>query len=70
MTTSCLGLTDTVQPIVDELLKLPNGIILITGPTGNGKSTTLCAFLNKMNQAHRRIVTIEDPVEYKMPGIV
>ncbi len=70
MTTSRLGLTDTVQPVVDELLKLPNGIILITGPTGSGKSTTLYAFLSEMNQAHRRIVTIEDPVEYKMPGIV
>ncbi len=70
MTTSRLGLMDTVQPIVDELLKLPNGIILITGPTGSGKSTTLYAFLTELNQTHRRIVTIEDPVEYKMPGVV
>lgn len=70
MTISRLGLTDTVQPVVEELLKLPNGIILITGPTGSGKSTTLYAFLSEMNQTHRRIVTIEDPVEYKMPGVV
>ncbi len=70
MTISRLGLTDTVKPVVDELLKLPNGIILITGPTGSGKSTTLYAFLSEMNQTHRRIVTIEDPVEYKMPGMV
>lgn len=68
MTLNRLGLTDTVRPVVDELLKLPNGIILITGPTGSGKSTTLYAFLSEMNQTHRRIVTIEDPVEYKMPG--
>ena len=65
-----LGMADTVRPIVDELLKLPNGIILITGPTGSGKSTTLYAFLTQLNQTHRRIVTIEDPVEYKMPGVL
>ena len=65
-----LGMTDNVRPVVDELLKLPNGIILITGPTGSGKSTTLYAYLTELNQAHRRIVTIEDPVEYKMPGVV
>lgn len=65
-----LGMTDTIRPVVDELLKLPNGIILITGPTGSGKSTTLYAFLSQLNQTHRRIVTIEDPVEYKMPGIL
>jgi general secretion pathway protein E len=65
-----LGMADTVRPVVDELLKLPNGIILITGPTGSGKSTSLYAFLNQLNDTHRRIVTIEDPVEYKMPGVV
>jgi general secretion pathway protein E len=70
VTVNRLGLTDNIRPVVDELLKLPNGIILITGPTGSGKSTTLYAFLTDLNQTHRRIVTIEDPVEYKMPGIV
>lgn len=70
MTLKRLGMMDTVLPVVEELLKLPNGIILITGPTGSGKSTTLYAFLSELNQTHRRIVTIEDPVEYKMPGIV
>jgi type II secretory ATPase GspE/PulE/Tfp pilus assembly ATPase PilB-like protein len=65
-----LGFTDTIKPVIDELLKLPNGIILITGPTGSGKSTTLYAFLSELNQTHRRIVTIEDPVEYKLPGAV
>lgn len=65
-----LGFTDTIRPVIDELLKLPNGIILITGPTGSGKSTTLYAFLSQLNQAHRRIVSIEDPVEYKIPGVV
>ena len=70
VTLNRLGLTDTVRPVIEELLKLPNGIILITGPTGSGKSTSLYAFLTELNQTHRRIVTIEDPVEYKMPGVV
>lgn len=70
VTLSRLGLNDSIRPIIDELLKLPNGIILITGPTGSGKSTSLYAFLTELNQTHRRIVTIEDPVEYKMPGVV
>ena len=70
VTIECLGMADTIRPVVDELLKLPNGIILITGPTGSGKSTTLYAFLTQLSQTHRHIVTIEDPVEYKMPGIL
>ncbi|MBK8093318.1 MAG: type II/IV secretion system protein [Verrucomicrobiaceae bacterium] len=70
VTLNRLGLTDSLRPVVEELLKLPNGIILITGPTGSGKSTSLYAFLTELNQTHRRIVTIEDPVEYKMPGVI
>jgi type II secretory ATPase GspE/PulE/Tfp pilus assembly ATPase PilB-like protein len=52
------------------LLKKPNGIVLVTGPTGSGKSTTLYTFLSQLNTEHRRIVTIEDPVENKLPGVV
>jgi type II secretory ATPase GspE/PulE/Tfp pilus assembly ATPase PilB-like protein len=55
---------------VELLLKKPNGILLITGPTGSGKSTTLYTFLSQLNTEHRRIVTIEDPVEHKLPGVV
>jgi type II secretory ATPase GspE/PulE/Tfp pilus assembly ATPase PilB-like protein len=55
---------------VEALLKKPNGIILITGPTGSGKSTSLYTFLSQLNTEHRRIVTIEDPVEHKLPGVV
>ena len=55
---------------VEVLLKKPNGIVLITGPTGSGKSTTLYTFLSQLNTEHRRIVTIEDPVEHKLPGVV
>jgi type IV pilus assembly protein PilB len=47
----------------------PYGTILVTGPTGSGKSTTLYATLNILNEAHRNIITVEDPVEYRMPGI-
>jgi general secretion pathway protein E len=52
------------------LLALPNGIILVTGPTGCGKSSTLYAFLRQLNTEERRIVTIEDPVENKLDGVV
>ncbi len=55
---------------IETLLKKPNGIILVTGPTGSGKSTTLYTFLSQLNTEHRRIVTIEDPVENKLPGVV
>jgi general secretion pathway protein E/type IV pilus assembly protein PilB len=55
---------------VRNLLALPNGIVLITGPTGSGKSTTLYTFLASLNTKDRRIVTIEDPVENKIPGVV
>jgi general secretion pathway protein E/type IV pilus assembly protein PilB len=49
---------------------MPNGIVLLTGPTGCGKSTTLYTFLASLNTKERRIVTIEDPVEYKLPGVI
>jgi general secretion pathway protein E len=51
------------------VLDLPHGIILVTGPTGSGKTTTLYAALGKINNADLKIVTIEDPVEYQMRGI-
>ena len=53
----------------DELIKNPHGVILITGPTGSGKSTTLYAMLGELNQTSTNIITVEDPVEYTMPGI-
>ncbi len=55
---------------IEALLKKPNGIVLVTGPTGSGKSTTLYTFLSQLNTEQRRIVTIEDPVEHKLPGVV
>lgn len=65
VTLTRLGLTDTVRPVIDELLKLPNGIILITGPTGSGKSTTLASMIDFINATSRRnIVTVEEPIEF------
>jgi type IV pilus assembly protein PilB len=52
-----------------ELIKKPNGIILVTGPTGSGKSTTLYAALNILNSTEKKIMTIEDPVEYRLDGV-
>lgn len=53
-----------------SLVRIPNGIVLVTGPTGSGKSTTLYTFLSMLNTQERRIVTIEDPVEHKLPGVM
>jgi general secretion pathway protein E len=59
-----------VERQIETLLKLPNGIILITGPTGSGKSTSLYSFLSEINHPDRRIVTVEDPVENKLTGVM
>ncbi|MDG2124304.1 MAG: GspE/PulE family protein [Verrucomicrobiales bacterium] len=67
---AALGLDERMEAKVKELLALPNGIILVTGPTGSGKSTTLYTFLRQLNTEERRIVTIEDPVEHKLDGVV
>ncbi|MEY4489929.1 MAG: hypothetical protein RIQ79_2437, partial [Verrucomicrobiota bacterium] len=63
-----LGMTQAEQAIIGKVLDYPHGIILVTGPTGSGKSTSLNAFLRKINSPDLRIVTIEDPVEYEVPG--
>jgi type II secretory ATPase GspE/PulE/Tfp pilus assembly ATPase PilB-like protein len=65
-----LGLNKAHRQTIETLLAKPNGIVLVTGPTGSGKSTTLYTFLSQLNSVHRRIVTIEDPVENKLPGVV
>ncbi|HZJ16576.1 MAG TPA: GspE/PulE family protein [Chthoniobacteraceae bacterium] len=65
-----LGMNDALEARIRSLLALPNGIILVTGPTGCGKSSTLYAFLRELNTEERRIVTIEDPVENKLDGVV
>src|ERR1700761_9066562 len=65
-----LGLDKVSQGRIRHLLAMPNGIVLLTGPTGCGKSTTLYTFLSSLNTKERRIVTVEDPVEYKLPGVI
>tara|TARA_R110002096_G_scaffold54517_13_gene140607 strand:- start:12239 stop:13972 length:1734 start_codon:yes stop_codon:yes gene_type:complete len=65
-----LGLIEAHQKTIDQLLKEPNGIVLVTGPTGSGKSTTLYTFLSALNDGSHRIVTVEDPVEHKLPGVI
>ncbi len=64
-----LGFLSDDEATFEELIKLPDGIILVTGPTGSGKTTTLYACLNYINKPDKKIITVEDPVEYEMPGI-
>ncbi len=63
-----LGLSDADQQQIKRVLAYPHGIILVTGPTGSGKSTSLNAFLRQINSTDLRIVTVEDPIEYEVPG--
>ncbi|MFO7820840.1 MAG: ATPase, T2SS/T4P/T4SS family [Lentisphaeria bacterium] len=64
-----LGLMADDTATVERILGLPDGLFLVTGPTGSGKTTSLYAFLNNLNQPTRKIITVEDPVEYEVPGI-
>jgi len=63
-----LGMDQEEQAIVNRMLRSPHGILLVTGPTGSGKSTSLNAFLRQINSTDLRIVTVEDPIEYEVPG--
>jgi type II secretory ATPase GspE/PulE/Tfp pilus assembly ATPase PilB-like protein len=65
-----LQMEPKLQESIQELLAKPNGIVLVTGPTGCGKSTTLYTFLSQLNTNERRVVTVEDPVENKLRGVV
>jgi general secretion pathway protein E len=64
-----LGLAPQVIHQLEAALQLPNGIVLVTGPTGSGKTTTLYTGLLALNAVSRKIVTVEDPIEYQLPGI-
>lgn len=64
-----LGFADDIVSTLNEVLKFSHGIILVTGPTGSGKSTTLHAFLQKLTSPEKNIITVEDPVEYKADNI-
>ena len=64
-----LGFFSDDQETFEKFIGLPDGIILVTGPTGSGKTTTLYGCLNVINKPDKKIITVEDPVEYEMPGI-
>ena len=64
-----LGFMTDDQQLFENLISLPDGVILVTGPTGSGKTTTLYACLGQINKPDRKIITVEDPVEYQMTGI-
>ncbi|MBI3805073.1 MAG: type II secretion system ATPase GspE [Nitrospirae bacterium] len=64
-----VGLSAEGLSIMNQLIRLPHGIILVTGPTGSGKTTTLYAGLSKINSPDKNIITIEDPIEYQLKGI-
>jgi len=64
-----LGMSAEEQAQITSILDYPHGIVLVTGPTGSGKSTSLNAFLRKINSTDLRIITIEDPIEYEVPGV-
>lgn len=64
-----LGMAADTLDRVDQLIRQPHGIVLVTGPTGSGKTTTLYAALSRLDAQHLNIMTVEDPVEYELPGI-
>ncbi|MCH7590380.1 type II secretion system ATPase GspE [PVC group bacterium] len=65
-----LGMEKNIEEITRSIIYKPNGIILVTGPTGSGKTTTLYSMLKELNSEERKIITTEDPVEYDMDGII
>lgn len=65
-----LGMADSEADKLTKLITRPHGIILVTGPTGSGKTTTLYTCMNMLRDTDRKIITIEDPIEYDMPGLV
>ena len=64
-----LGITQEERDTIEEVISHPRGLLLMVGPTGSGKSTTLYSILNALNTTERKIITLEDPIEYGIPGI-
>lgn len=65
-----LGLSENERAVVDDVIRHPTGMVLVVGPTGSGKTTTLYSLLETLNTDERKIITLEDPVEYFLPGVV
>lgn len=66
---SGLGMSERDQAVFGRLLERPHGILLVTGPTGSGKTTTLYTALTRLNDRKRNVMTVEDPIEYELPGV-
>jgi type II secretory ATPase GspE/PulE/Tfp pilus assembly ATPase PilB-like protein len=64
-----LDLKPDERAVVDDIIAKPSGLVMVVGPTGSGKTTTLYSILNSLNSEERKIITIEDPVEYQFPGM-
>ena len=64
-----LGLSPTERQVVDDIIAKPSGLVMVVGPTGSGKTTTLYSMLSSLNSDERKIITIEDPVEYQFTGV-
>jgi len=64
-----LGMSERDTRLIQKIINKPNGIVLVTGPTGSGKSTSLYAYLHEINTIDQRILTAEEPIEYQMPGV-
>ena len=69
LTSKKLGMADDLRKRFDKLTSIPHGIILVVGPTGSGKTTTLYSVMRQLNNNSRKIITIEDPVEYQLQGL-
>lgn len=70
LTLDKLGLSRQEAAVVNDIIQHPTGLVLIVGPTGSGKTTTMYSLMNTLNTPERKIITLEDPVEYNMPGLV
>ena len=64
-----LGLSERHRKVVDDIIAKPTGLVMVVGPTGSGKTTTLYSMLNTLNTSERKIITVEDPVEYQFNGV-
>ena len=69
LTLEAVGMQGTVLQQVDQLINQPHGILLVTGPTGSGKTTSLYAALQRLDATRNNIMTVEDPIEYELPGV-
>lgn len=65
-----LGLSERERKVVDDIISHPTGMVLVVGPTGSGKTTTMYSLINTLNSDERKIITLEDPIEYYMQGVV